>query len=248
MSSAGWGGGLARRGAGLRHTDGAWDTEAVTRRLDELARRRDELAPRFASLAERLTDARERLAGGLPPDPQLDGEIAAIRDAFDRLHADLRAMADLLDIALPPPDGPPALPDIATALDTIRTELHAELDRQSRLAEARRDAALAALDRVARIAYRGPVDGEGFGPLRACQRRASELRGVIAAIAPPALHPEVAPLGDGTHPFNHLLTLIDGLPTLDEPDYRRLVNAVAADFDEPLARAAGRGLLTAAPG
>lgn len=247
MSGAGWSGGLAWRGAGLRSADGAWDTEAVARRLDDLTRRRDEMVPRFEQLARRLTDARERLGGGLPPDPRLDGEIAAARDAFERLYADARAMADLLDTALPQPDGPPALPEIATALDAIRNDLHAELERQSRVAAARRDAALAVLDRIGRIAYRGPVDEDGFGPLRACQRRARELAGAIAAVAPPAHHPEVAPLGDGTHPFNHLLTLIDGLPTLDEPDYRRLVNAVAADFDEPLGRAAGRGLLTADP-
>lgn len=247
MSGAGWGGGLARRGAGLRSADGAWDTEAVARRLSDLARRRDDLRPRFEQLASRLADARERLGEGLPPDPQLDGEIAAARDAFERLYADARAMADLLDIALPRPGDPPALPDITTALDTIRDGLHAELDRQSRVAAARRDAALTVLDRVGRIVYRGPSDDDGFGPLRACQRRASELASAITAVAPPALHPEVAPLGDGTHPFNHLLNLIDGLPTLDEPDYRRLGNAVAADFDEPLGRAAGRGLLTADP-
>ena len=69
----------------------------------------------------------------------------------------------------------------------------------------------------------------------------------ILAPEPPALHPEVAPLCDGAHPFSHLLDLIDGLPTLDEPDYRRLVNAVGAELDEPLARAAGRGLLVADP-
>jgi hypothetical protein len=60
-------------------------------------------------------------------------------------------------------------------------------------------------------------------------------------------HPEIAPLTEGTNRFNHLLDLIDGLPTLDEPDYRRLVNAVSADFDEALARAAGRGLLVPDP-
>lgn len=247
MSGTGWGGGMSRRVPGLRDADGAWEIDAVRDRLMQLARRRDELTPRFEQLATRLTEARERLAGGLPPEPLLDTELAAARDAFERLYTDTRALADLLDVDLQQPDGAPTLPDITIALDTIRDGLHAELDRQSRLAETRRNTALLVLDQITRIAYRGPSDEAGFGPLRACQGRANALREAIIAVDLPALHPEVAPLCDGTHPFNHLLNLIDGLPTLDEPDYRRLVNASAADFDEPLARAAGRGLLVADP-
>jgi hypothetical protein len=247
MGSTGWGGTTVRRLSGLTSADGAWDTEAVPRRLAELAQRRDELAPRFERLATRLSDARERLAAGLPPDQQLDAELAATRAAFVRLYTDARAMADALDVTLSSPEGAPTLPDVTAVLDAIETGLRAELDRQARRAAARHDAARAVLNRVARISYRGPAAAAGFGPLRAWQGRAEALRAEIAGsdLAPP--HPEIAPLSEGTNRFNHLLDLIDGLPTLDEPDYRRLVNAVAADFDEALARAAGRGLLVAVP-
>lgn len=247
MSGTGWGGATARRLPGLVSADGVWDTETVTRRLAELARRRDELTPRFERLAARLTDTRELLAAGLPPEPQLDAELAAARDTFGRLYADARALADTLDVALPQPSGTAALPDVTAVLDAVEDGLRAERGRQTRVAESRRDAALATLDRVARIAYRGPAGDDGFGALLNWQGRSRALGEEIAASELPALHPEVGALNDGTHPFNHLLDLIDGLPTLDEPDYRRLVNAVVAGFDEALARAAGRGLLVAYP-
>jgi hypothetical protein len=230
---------------GPASTDGAWDIEAVGRALADLVRRRDDLAPRFEGLATRLAEARERLTNGLPPEPRLDAELASTRNAFERLFADAHALARALDIALPRPDGTPALPDVTAALDAIRDGLQAELDRQARWAAARRDAALAVLGRVDRIEYRGPSDAPGAGTLRAWQERARALGEAIVAPAPPALHSDVAPLCDGAHPFSHLLDLIDGLPTLDEPEYRRLVNAVAAELDEPLARIAGRGLLVA---
>ena len=245
MSGTGWGGATTRRLPGLVSADGVWETEAVTRGLAELARRRDELTPRFAQLATRLTDTRELLALGSPPDPQLDAELAAARDTFARLYADARSLAETLGVTPPPPSGTPALPDVTAVLAAVEAALHVERERQVRVAEARRDDALATLERVARITYRGPVDDDGFAPLRKWQGRARTLGEEIAASELPALHPEVGPLNDGTHPFNHLLNLIDGLPTLDEPDYRRLVNTVSADFDEALGRAAGRGLLIA---
>src|SRR3954447_2543024 len=132
MGSMGWGGLTVRRLSGLTGTDGAWDLDVVPRKLAELAQRRDELTPRFAQLASRLADARERLAAGLPPDQQLDAELAATRDAFTRLYADTRALADALDVALAPPDGPPTLADVTAALDAIAAGLRAELERQAR--------------------------------------------------------------------------------------------------------------------
>ena len=245
MSGTGWGGAAARRLPGLVGTDGVWDTEAVARGLAELAQRRDELTPRFARLAARLTDTRELLAAGLPPEPQLDAELATARDTFGRLYADARSLAETLDVAFSQPSGTPALPDVRAVLDAVEESLRAERKRQARVAKTRRDAALAILDRVARITYRGPVGDDGFGPLRTWQGRSRALGEEIAASELPTLHPEVGTLNDGTHPFNHLLDLLDGLPALDEPDYRRLVNTVSADFDEALARAAGRGLLVA---
>lgn len=247
MGDLGRGGAAIRRIPGLVNAEGAWETEAVRRRLAELGQRRDELTPHFERLATLLANARSRLADGLPPEQRLDTELAAARDAFERLYADSRALADALDIPALRPDGPPALADVTAVLEAIGEGLRAELDRQERRAMSRRDAALAVLGRVARIAYRGPADAAGAGTLRAWQERAVALGELIVATRPPALHPEVAALCDGTHRFGHLLDLIDGLPTLDEPDYRRLVNAVAAEFDEPLARAAGRGLLVADP-
>jgi hypothetical protein len=247
MGNTGWGGATVRRLPGLTGADGAWDTEVVPRRLAELAQRRDELTPRFEQLASRLTDARERLATGLPPDQHLDAEIAATRDAFMRLYADARAMADALAVALPSPAGAPTLADVTAVLGAIEAGLRAELARQASEAAARRDAALAVLDRVARITYRGPASAGGFAALGSWQGRASTLREEIAASELAPAHPEIAPLTEGTSRYNHLLDLIDGLPTLDEPDYRRLVNAVSADFDEVLARAAGRGLLVPGP-
>src|SRR4051812_44534199 len=53
MGNMGWGGATVRRLPGLTGADGAWDTEAVPRRLAELAQRRDELTPRFEQLAAR---------------------------------------------------------------------------------------------------------------------------------------------------------------------------------------------------
>lgn len=247
MGGMGWGGATTRRLPGLVGADGAWDTEAVARGLAELARRCDELTPLFERLAARLADTRERLGIGLPPDLQLDAELAAARNAFARLYADARALAETLAVPLPPSGDVPALPDVTAVLDAITESLAAERNRQARGAAVRRDAALAVLDRIARIAYRAPADAAGFGPLSDWQRRARTLREEIVASELPDLHPDVAPLSDGTHRFNHLLDLIDGLPTLDEPDYRRLVNTVSADFDEALARAAGRGLLVTNP-
>jgi hypothetical protein len=247
MGNMGWGGATVRRQSGLTGADGAWDTEAVQRRLAELAQRRDELTPRFEQLAARLADARERLATGLPPDQDLDAQIAATRDAFMRLYADARAMAEALDVALAPPTGAPTLSDVTAVLGAIEAGLRAELARQASEAAARRGAALAVLDRVAGVTYRGPDNAEGFGALRSWQEQARTLHDEIAASELSPAHPDIPPLTDGTHRFNHLLDLIDGLPTLDEPDYRRLVNAVSADFDEALARAAGRGLLMADP-
>lgn len=245
MGGAAWGGVPVRRVSGGAGAEGAWDTDAVSRGLADLVRRRDDLAPRFEGLATRLSDARDRLANGLPPEPRLDADLASARGLFERLFGDARALAGALDIPLPQPNGTPALPDISAALDAIRAGLRAELDRQARWAAARRDAALAVLGRVARITYRGPAEAPGAETLRVWQGRARGLGEAILAPEPPALHPEVAPLCDGAHPFSHLLDLIDGLATLDEPEYRRLVNAVGAELDEPLARAAGRGLLVA---
>jgi len=53
-------------------------------------------------LATRLNDTRELLAVGLPPDPQLDAELAATRDTFWRRYADARSLAETLAVALPP--------------------------------------------------------------------------------------------------------------------------------------------------
>lgn len=243
MSDTRWSGTTVRRTAPRSAADGAWDGEEVTRRLVELTRRRDELTPRFARLAERLNEARERLASGLPPDQQLDSELSATRDVFGRLYAEARALAEGLAVPIEPPSNAPALPDISAVLAALEEGLRAERARQRQAAAARRATALAILDRVAQITYRGPSDADGFGPLRACQRSALALREEIAYGEPLPLHTDVAALNDGTHRFNHLLGLLDGLPTLDEPDYRRLVNTVSADFEESLARAAGRGLL-----
>jgi hypothetical protein len=247
MNSTVRGGATVRRMSGGAVAEGAWDADAVRRSLADLVRRRDELVPRFEGLAARLSDARERLDNGLPPEPRLDADLVSARGLFERLLADIRALAGALDVPLPQQSGSPALPDIAAALEAIQAGLQAELDRQARWAAARRDAALAVLGRVAQIAYRGPADAAGAETLRVWQGRARALGEAITVPAPPDLHPDVAPLCDGTHPFGHLLDLIDGLPTLDEPEYRRLVNAVAAELDEPLARAAGRGLLVSDP-
>ena len=236
-----------RRIPGQASAEGAWDTAAVGRGLADLERRRDELAPRFEDLAGRLADARDRLVGGRLPDPRLDTELATARAAFERLHADARALAGALGLTLPPQGDSPALPDFAAVLEAIHDGLRGELDRQARWAMDRRDAALAVLDRVDRVVYRGLPGDAGDDALRVWRARARGLQEAIAASVPPALHPEVAPLCDGTHPFVHLLDLLDGLATLDEPEYRRLVNAVAAGLDEPIARAAGRGLLVADP-
>jgi hypothetical protein len=245
MNDTRWSGATVRRTSPLIATDGTWDSDEVARRLAELTRRRDELAPRFARLAERLSDAREHLAAGLPPDQGLDTELIATRDVFGRLYAEARALAEGLGVAIEQPRNTPTLPDISAVLAALEGGLSAERERQQHMASIRRAAALATLDRVARIAYRGPVDADGFAPLRACQRRAQALRDEIAHGEPLPPHADVAALNDGTHRFDHLFSLLDGLPTLDEPDYRRLVNTVSADFDEQLARAAGRGLLVA---
>lgn len=247
MTDTGWNSGTVRRVSPLVNVDGGWDTDAVQRRLAELARRRDDLTPRFARLAERLSNARERLAIGLPPEQQLDAELIATREVFGRLYTEARALAEALAIACPQPSGAPALPDVTAALDAIEATLLAERERQAHAAAMRRDTALATLERIARITYRGPIDADGSGALRSSQRKAQALYHAIASGEPLPIHAEVAPLNEGTHRFSHLLSLIDGLSTLDEPDYRRLVNTVTADFDEVLARAAGRGLLMIDP-
>jgi signal peptidase len=105
-------------------------------------------------------------------------------------------------------------------------------------AHRRRDA-LALLERVDRIRHAEAT----FEPLRGVQILAQALWEAINATLPPQIHADAGALADGTHPFAHLLELVERGEFVDDERWHVLEESTAANFGTPVSVAAARGRL-----
>ena len=197
------------------------------------------LADKFESLSQRLAaTARDMAAGG-------DAPTVALIDELDRVRAEFadvrRAMLDVAS-AVGASAGPS--PDTLTSLSALQGLVQAANETvQRRASEEAQRAARGVLEGVLRLRHR---DAGMFPALADPQAGARQLLATITSVEWPAIHPEVADLAAGSHPFAHLLELARQPPTdLDDTRWELLRESVAANFSQPLAVAAARGKLAA---
>jgi hypothetical protein len=160
------------------------------------------------------------------PDPTLVQRL-------DRLCDDLRALHGLAaGVAARLGNRPGPIPDpdagLNQVLGCVQAILAASEDQQARTVEV-----LDLLGRVARIVVR---DGEVFPALASVRSRALELIERIRATGPLEESQEYIQLANGSHPFFHLIGLVEGTETSPEVREESLIEVV--ELGKDIARAA----------
>jgi hypothetical protein len=199
----------------------------------ELLRKTAELTRRLAELGARGTAAAAALTKpGAPPPDTLVHELAEARQAFTTLRDEAFAAAAALGLPLPDAEAVDSTKRLEPLLQLLRDGLEAaEREARDNVALTR---AVGILDRIAGLAHR---EDPAFAALAACQSRAADVRGALAASG------KVDP--NATAPFAALLLLMDRQQKLSDEQWGALEDSVAAAFGRALAVAATRGKLLA---
>jgi hypothetical protein len=197
----------------------------------ELLRKNAALTKRLAELGARGTAAAAALTRpGTPPPDDLVTALDEARREFVALRDEVFAAAAELGLQSPSTE----TINSTRRLDAMLKLLLEALESAEKQAQATAALAqtVAVLDRIASLAHR---EDPGFSALANCQSRAADVR---AALASTGRVDQAA-----TAPFAALVTLLDGPQKLDDEQWGRLEDAVAAAFGRALAVAATRGKL-----
>src|SRR5262249_53273231 len=164
--------------------------------------------------------ARELQDGGAPPADELVEALAATRQEFVELRAEIVLAAETLGVAVPD------VVESATSLEPVLTAMATALEahqRQSELEE-ERERVIAVLGRVDGI---GHQDDDNFGPLVTVKLKAAELKTAAQAATNAE---QVRALAPRVQPFADLLTMLESTEVLDDQKFSSLEDSVARAF------------------
>ncbi|MBI4636651.1 MAG: hypothetical protein HY727_09925 [Candidatus Rokubacteria bacterium] len=211
----------------------------MTRSHTDLLRQLAALGERFSHLGGEVAEAARELAeAGTPPPETLVDALAACREEFEGLRAQVAEVATEWRIGQPETtDGIACLSDLLPVLRAVGEAVEAE-ERRAAL-ESVRQGAFKILDRVLGVEHR---DDPGFPPLALCQAKARELRQTVVESPGQDVERETNTIADGIRVFADFLTMVDG-GTIDDERWGGLEDAVTQAFGRQLAVAVSRGKL-----
>jgi len=224
------------------HADDAAPSGRLTMILtgQEISNERAALTAVFDDLGARMLHAARRIQeAGTPPAADLLTAMTSALRLFEDLRDQVIETAASASIVCPAPDDLGALDDLGPVIDAI---VASEESRERR--EAERNEAVAVLERVLSLSYKGH---EEFAPLVECQANARGLLAAVEDVPAEVTHPEVASLAEGSHPLAALLTMVERRDDLDDDTWGTLLEAVTATLGKSLAAAAARARIIAPP-
>lgn len=194
----------------------------------------ESLAERMRALGERLKGAGDALAEQeRVPDLRVVQEIIAVESGLGQVWRKLCLAADSLGLGAVDQKAPD---DLRTLRDLFGRISTAQGQRATLVAK--RDSALCVLERVWLLDHSEHLM---FEPLENCQEAARDLHLDLKQTSPPALHPAVESLCEGTHPFAVLLAWVENQEQLDDQTWQRYEDIVKEAFGRLLATAVNRG-------
>ena len=194
----------------------------------------NELETTFKVLAHRLPEATELMESSGRPVPEgLIRELAKSTQRFEEIKGEVLELAEPVP-GLPPKSELGSIEDLRSFMKSVSDTVEKQTAHRNT-----QQAACGVLEKVLTITH---VNGIEFAPLVACQAKARELHGSIAAAAWPDLHPEADSLARGQHIFSELVKFVSFHHTLDDEEWERLQN-VLTQLGKPMGLAASRGKL-----
>jgi hypothetical protein len=205
----------------------------VNLNLDAFTRQLDDLIGRFADLGPKLGEAASELQdGGAPPAEALVEALAAARQEFVELRAEIVLAAETLGVAVP--DNV----ESARSLEPLLTAIGSALEAERRRAgfDEMRSGIVAVLDRVDSITHQDDPD---FGPLVTVKLKAAELKAAVAELTDANIEQAQAVVPKA-QAFADLLTMLDATETVDDTRFSALEESVARAFGRQIAVAVAR--------